>query len=68
MELYACGFNAHGQLNPDEAHLDSRDDVFEFHKAATAADLEVVFAGWSQTIGMTFLSTAPKATARAKSL
>lgn len=46
--LYACGFNAHGQL--DET---SNDDIFQPRKlihSAVGTNTEVLFAGWSETV------------------
>jgi len=76
-EPYACGFNAHGQLefetspndNEDEGRH-KRDDVFDFRSMVVGesgdgsggesesgsfkglAEVRVVWAGWSQSVGM----------------
>ena len=45
--LFAAGFNAHGQLTPHNSS-DEGKDVCTFHPIA--ADVEVLFAGWSSTV------------------
>lgn len=50
-ELWGRGFNAHGQLNTST--LASRTDIKEFKKIISATrELKIVWAGWSQTVGM----------------
>ena len=50
MELYACGFNAHGQLNFSNSSKDSPQDIYLFQKILTGKSIRLLFAGWSTTV------------------
>lgn len=54
-ELYACGFNAHGQLK----HA-SEEDVHTFERIASDEDdIEVLQASWSRTVGELVVEVFP---------
>ena len=49
MELYASGFNSHGQLRPNSKTL-SPDDLLTFQKIAEGSTIRVRCALWSATV------------------
>lgn len=49
MELYASGFNSHGQLRPNPRKL-SPDDLLTFQKIAEGGTIRVLCALWSATV------------------
>lgn len=49
IELYACGFNAHGQLTGNDLH-DEPQDVDGFQSVLKAKSIRVLFTGWSDTL------------------
>ena len=49
MELYASGFNSHGQLRPNPKNL-SPDDLLTFQKIAEGNTIRVHCALWSATV------------------
>lgn len=51
MELYACGFNGHSQLDADAKTVHGPSDVHCFTRVASAPRIGVAYAGWSDTIG-----------------
>ncbi|KAF2090179.1 hypothetical protein K490DRAFT_63050 [Saccharata proteae CBS 121410] len=46
MRVLACGFNGHGQLSEQK----KPNDLYEYQEIALGNSVEVVFAGWSQTV------------------
>lgn len=50
MELYACGFNAHGQLKFSNLTEDSPKDIYSFRKILSGSSIRLLFAGWSTTV------------------
>jgi len=50
MELYACGFNAHGQLNFSTSTDDSPKDFYKLRRILTGTSIRLLVAGWSTTV------------------
>ncbi|KAF2433986.1 RCC1/BLIP-II [Tothia fuscella] len=50
MELYACGFNAHGQLGGMDTKKTSNTDIHTWEKISSGPDIKILFVGWSSLI------------------
>ncbi|KAF2839624.1 RCC1/BLIP-II [Patellaria atrata CBS 101060] len=55
MELYACGFNAHGQLLPDN-DTKHAGDLESWERIASADKIQLLYSGWCETIFLNYNS------------